>query len=79
MNEDYSISWVPDTSQSGQHTNGPSPSWVTVTHGPTQVSARAYGFSQAKARELAMTCCKLMVEETREESCSHPENLLLRK
>lgn len=75
--EDFRVEVVADRPTSGQWHCGPNPVWVTVTHLPTMVSARAYHRSQHKAREMALTCVQLMIEDALLEGdrCSFPEAL----
>lgn len=74
-NEDIKIECVADRPNGGMWHCGPNPSWVTVTHLPTMISARAYDRSQHKARQAAMACVEMMVEQSREERCSFPERV----
>lgn len=62
-----------DRPSGGMWPCGPNPCWVTVTHLPTMISARAYHLSQRKAREMARTCVELMLAEAGESSCSFPD------
>lgn len=72
---DLTITVTLDKPTSGMWHCGPNPSWVTVKHNPTQIMARAYHRSQHKAREIAMACVALMVEDARDDVCSFPEAL----
>ena len=56
---------------------GPNPSWVTVTHLPTMMQARAYHRSPHKAREAALACVQLMLDDLlcADDVCSYPEAL----
>jgi len=74
---DFHISVVADRPASGMWHCGPNPSWVTVTHLPTMIQARAYHRSQHKAREMAMACVEMMIADARAESdvCNFPEAL----
>lgn len=75
--DDYEVQVVVDRPSSGQWHCGPNPVWVTVTHIPTMVSARAYHRSHRKARDMAMACVEMMVEDALlgGDQCSYPEAL----
>ena len=73
--EDIRIECVADRPESGMWHTGPNPSWVTVTHIPTMISARAYDLSQHKALRAAMACVEMLVEESRSDRCSFPERI----
>ena len=73
--EDFAIAITLDRSQTGWHTNGPCAAWVTVTHLPTMIQARAYHRQQYKARELALACVGLMLDMAETDQCVHPEAL----
>lgn len=79
MAEDYEITVVEDKPLTGMWHCGPNPCWITVTHKPTMISARAYGRYQHKLREAAMTCVELMVEASGYEACQFPEGLQMRE
>ena len=72
--EDLRVEVVTDRPTSGMWHCGPNPVWVTVTHVPTMVSARAYHRSQHKAREMALACVEMMIEDAGDQ-CSFPEAL----
>jgi protein subunit release factor A len=76
MDGDYRVSLVEDRPSSGQWHCGPNAAWVTVTHLPTMISARAFDDSQSKARQTAMACCEMMVEASRLLKCQFPHSLL---
>src|SRR3990167_6098311 len=44
---------------------GPNAVWVEVTHLPTMISARAFDERGFDAKQTALTCCQLMVEQSR--------------
>lgn len=56
------IDCVHDKPDRGMWHCGPNACWVTVTHLPTGVSARAYHRNQWKARETAMTAVELLID-----------------
>lgn len=68
---------VQDRPPSGMWHCGPNPSWVTVTHLPTMTQARAYHRSQHKARDAAMACVQMMIEDllVTDDVCNYPEAL----
>jgi len=72
--QDIRIDLTVDKPSSGMWHCGPNPSWVTVTHLPTMVQVRAYHRSQHKAREMALACVAMLVEDAGE-TCSFPEVL----
>lgn len=72
---DYRIEMVEDRPSSGQWHCGPNAAWVTVTHLPTMISARMFDQSSWKAREAAMACCEMMVEQSRLLKCQFPDRL----
>lgn len=71
------ITVTADRPRGGMWHTGPNPCWVTVTHLPTMIEARAYHRSQHKAREMAMACVELMIADARAEDdvCAFPEAL----
>lgn len=71
--EDLKVEGVADKPKSGMWHNGPNPCWVKVTHLPTMISATAYDRSQHKARQSALLCVELMVEQAKTDKCSFPE------
>lgn len=73
--EDLKVEGVDDRPKGGMWHNGPNPCWVTVTHLPTMICARAYGRSQHKARQAALACVEMMVAEAGNDRCSFPERL----
>lgn len=77
MSEPFRVEVVLDKPTSGMWHCGPNPTWVTVTHLPTMVQARAYHRSQHKAREMAMACVEMMLADAHAENdtCSFPEAL----
>lgn len=54
---------------------GPNAAWVTVTHLPTMISARAYDSQHHKAKEAAFACCEMMVEQSRLDECQFPDRV----
>lgn len=56
----YRVEIIQDRPNGGMWHNGPNPCWVTVTHIPTGISARAFDRQQHKAREIAMQCVRVM-------------------
>jgi protein subunit release factor A len=73
--EDLRVEGVTDRPLSGMHHNGPNPSWVTVTHLPTMISATAYHRVQYRARQAALACVEMLVEESGVDSCHYPERV----
>lgn len=73
----FRVDVVQDRPPSGMWHCGPNPSWVTVTHLPTMTQARAYHRSQHKARDAAMACVQMMIEDllVTDDVCSFPEAL----
>jgi len=64
-----------DKPASGMWHCGPNAAWVTVTHLPTMISARAFDQSHHHARRAAKACCEMMVEQSRLTKCQFPERL----
>lgn len=54
---------------------GPNAAWVTVTHLPTMISARSFDQSHHHARQAAMACCQMMVEQSRLLKCQFPDRV----
>jgi len=55
---------------------GMPPYWITAIHTPTMQSVRVYSkscSSQYKARNKAVMLLSLLLEDTRQVSCRHPE------
>ncbi len=75
--ERFRVDVVQDRPPSGMWHCGPNPSWVTVTHLPTMTQARAYHRSQHKARDAAMACVQMMIEDllVTDDVCNYPEAL----
>lgn len=73
--EEYRVEMVPDRPTSGQWHCGPNPAWVTVTHLPTMISARAFDQSPHHAKQAAQACCEMMVEQSRLAECQFPERV----
>ena len=75
--DQFRVDVVADRPKGGMWHTGPNPSWVTVTHLPTMVQARAYHRSQHKAREAAMACVEMMLADCLRagDVCSYPEAL----
>ena len=68
-------SLVEDRPTNGMWHCGPNAAWVTVTHLPTMISARMFDDAQHRARETALACCQMMVEQSRLLKCQFPERL----
>ena len=77
MDDDFEVTVTVDRPKSGMWHCGPNPSWVTVTHIPTMISARAYDRHQRTARERAMACVEMMISDANAwgDQCSFPEAL----
>lgn len=71
--DDYKIEIAHDKPSKGMWHTGPNPAWVTVTHLPTMISARMLDHSEHKARDAALTCVQMMVDQSRCDKCSFPE------
>lgn len=71
----WRVDMVEDRPASGMWHCGPNAAWVTVTHLPTMISARAFDQSHHHARQAAMTCCEMMVEQSRLLKCQFPDRL----
>jgi len=71
--EAYRIEYQEDRPASGMWHCGPNAAWVTVTHLPTMISARAFDMSAHHAKAAAMACCEMMVEQSRLLKCQFPE------
>lgn len=74
LNE-YVTLLIDDKPVSGMWHCGPNAAWVQVTHLPTMISARAFDKCQHHARQAAMACCEMMVEQSRLLKCQFPERL----
>ena len=75
MAEEYHIEFVEDRPARGMWHCGPNAVWATVTHLPTMISARMFDQQQHNAREAALTCCQMMVEQSRLLKCQFPERI----
>ena len=72
---DYRVELIEDRPTSGMWHCGPNAAWVTVTHLPTMISARAFDEQHHKAKQAAQACCEMMVEQSRLLKCQFPERL----
>ena len=72
---DYRVELIEDRPKGGMWHNGPNAAWVTVTHIPTMISARMFDQQQIHAKNAAMACCEMMVEQSRLLKCQFPERL----
>lgn len=72
---EYRVEMVEDRPTSGMWHCGPNAAWVTVTHLPTMISARAFDQSHHKAKQAAQACCEMMVEQSRLLKCRFPERV----
>lgn len=70
---------VEDKPASGMWHCGPNAAWVTVTHVPTMISARAFDKSHHHARQAAQACCEMLVEQSRLLKCQFPERVRARE
>lgn len=75
MENEYRVELVEDRPSSDMWHCGPNIVWVTVTHLPTMISARAFGQSHHHAKQAAQTCCEMMVEQSRLLRCQFPERV----
>jgi protein subunit release factor A len=73
--EDLKIEMTEDRPSGGMWHNGPNPCWVSVTHLPTMISARAYERSAHKAKSSAMACVEMMLSNAANDQCHFPERL----
>lgn len=71
----WRVELVEDKPLKGMWHCGPNAGWVTVTHLPTMISARAFDQSHHHARQAAQACCEMMVEQSRLLKCQFPERL----
>ncbi len=71
------IELTEDRPKGGAWHCGPNAGWVTVTHLPTMISARAFDQNQWKARESALACVEMMVDQSRLLKCQFPERVKL--
>lgn len=71
----YIVEMHEDRPKGGMWHNGPNAAWVTVTHIPTMISARAFDLSHHAAKMAAQACCEMMVEQSRLLKCQFPERL----
>jgi hypothetical protein len=72
---DYTVTVQYDKPKSGMWHCGPNPAWVTVKHNPTGIMARAYHMQGRKAREMALACVALMLEDSGMDKCNFPDVL----
>lgn len=72
---EYLVEVQEDRPVTGAWHCGPNAAWVTVTHLPTMISARAFDQSHHKAKEAAFACCEMMVDQSRLLKCQFPERL----
>jgi hypothetical protein len=72
---DYQIEMTEDKPVSGMWHCGPNAAWVTVTHLPTMISARAFDQSHHAAKQAAQACCEMMVDQSRLSKCQFPERV----
>lgn len=75
MGDEYSIEIVEDKPARGMWHCGPNAAWVTVTHLPTMISARAFDTRHHEAKQMALACCEMMVEQSRLLKCQFPERI----
>lgn len=73
--DEYRVEMVEDRPLRGMWHCGPNAAWVTVTHLPTMISARAFDDRHHDAKQAAMACCQMMVEQSRLLKCQFPERL----
>jgi len=72
---DYRVEMVEDRPHGGMWHCGPNAAWVTVTHLPTMISARAFDQQYHRAKQAAQACCEMMVEQSRLLKCQFPERV----
>lgn len=73
--QDIKIDVVEDRPLKGMWHCGPNAAWVTATHLPTMISARMFDQYQHKARDAAIACVEMMVEQSRLTKCQFPERI----
>lgn len=73
--DEYRVELVEDRPSSGMWHCGPNAGWVTVTHLPTMISARMFDMNHFLAKEAALACCEMMVEQSRLLKCQFPERI----
>lgn len=73
--DDYYVRLIEDKPIRGMWHCGPNAAWVEVTHLPTMISARAFDGAHHRAKQAAMACCQMMVEQSRLTKCQFPEKL----
>lgn len=72
---EYRIELTEDRPITGMWHCGPNAGWVTVTHLPTMISARMFDEQHHRAKEAAMICCEMMVQQSRLLKCQFPESV----
>lgn len=75
---EWHVEMVEDKPSSGMWHCGPNAAWVTVTHLPTMISARAFDQSHHHAKQAAQACCEMMVEQSRLLKCQFPDRVAAR-
>lgn len=75
MTSEYRVDMQEDRPSGGMWHCGPNNVWVTVTHLPTMISARAFDTSPHHARQAAMACCEMMVDQSRLIKCQFPDRI----
>lgn len=71
----WRVELVEDRPLTGMWHCGQNAAWVTVTHLPTLISARAFDQSHHKAKQAAQACCEMMVEQSLLLRCQFPERI----
>lgn len=72
--DELRITVAQDRPRSGMWHCGPNAAWVTVTHLPTMISARAYDRHHRLARERALICVEMMLADCEDAECQFPES-----
>ena len=71
--QEYLVEMQEDKPAKGMWHCGPNAAWVTVTHLPTMISARAFDTRHHEAKKMAQACCEMMVEQSRLLKCQFPD------
>lgn len=73
--EGIEIEVIEDKPERGMWHCGSNPAWVKITHIPTMASVTVYDEFQYKAREVAMSCLELIVNQSMKTECRYPERM----
>jgi hypothetical protein len=70
------VVFTEDRPKSGMWPVGSNLGWVTVTHKPTMMQVRVYHNYQYRAREAALTLLEMLLQDSGDEPCLFPENVV---